>query len=281
MIYQSQKMRLKCIRVIERTKVNDIMICQDLSSTEEALYTVLVVYDHEVVKKFLTVYEQSAYDKEASCIDSFSAQGAFVIVYPYFKERALRDFYMGDSYQLSECEEICINTILACIASEIPYPILYLILEQRQLHLAKNHNVYLGLSIRLEELDPNKTEQDCAVQCARILRELLEPKSAQKAISYQLLDKKIAKKSYRRFTELYKDIRIAAAPKKRRGLLSSIRAWFVRNRDQIFRVLFWVCILLVLVVIATFVTQAIFGDIPWLRLFINGFKYIGTESLLQ
>lgn len=281
MIYQSQKMRLKCIRVIERTKVNDIMICQDLSSTEEALYTVLVVYDHEIVKKFLTVYEQSAYSKEASCIESFSAQGAFVIVYPYFKERALRDFYMGDSYQLSECEEICINTILACIASEIPYPILYLILEQRQLHLAKNHNVYLGLSIRLEELDPNKTEQDCAVQCAKILRELLEPKSAQKAISYQLLDKKIAKKSYRRFTELYKDIRIAAAPKKRRGLLASVRAWFVRNRDQIFRVMFWVCILLVLVVIATFVTQAIFGDIPWLRLFINGFKYIGTESLLQ
>lgn len=281
MIYQSQKMRLKCIRVIERTKVNDIMICQDLSSTEEALYTVLVVYDHEVVKKFLTVYEQSAYDKEASCIDSFSAQGAFVIVYPYFKERALRDFYMGDSYQLSECEEICINTILSCIASEIPYPILYLILEQRQLHLAKNHNVYLGLSIRLEELDPNKTEQDCAVQCAKILRELLEPKSSQKAISYQLLDKKIAKKSYRRFTELYKDIRIAAAPKKRRGLLASVRAWFVRNRDRIFRVMFWVCILLVLLVIATFVTQAIFGDIPWLRLFINGFKYIGTESLLQ
>lgn len=281
MIYQSQKMRLKCIRIIERTKVNDIMICQDLSSTEEALYTVLVVYDHEVVKKFLTVYEQSTYSKEASCIESFSAQGAFVIVYPYFKERALRDFYMGDSYQLSECEEICINTILACIASEIPYPILYLILEQRQLHLAKNHNVYLGLSIRLEELDQNKTEQDCAVQCARILRELLEPKSSQKAISYQLLDKKIAKKSYRRFTELYKDIRIAAAPKKRRGLLSSVRAWFIRNRDQIFRVMFWVCILLVLVVIATFVTQAIFGDIPWLRLFINGFKYIGTESLLQ
>ena len=169
MIYQSQKMRLKCIRVIERTKVNDIMICQDLNAAEEGLYTVLVVYDHEVVKKFLAVYEQSEYSKEASCVESFSDQGAFVIVYPYFKERALRDFYMGDSYKLSECEDICINTILACIASEIPYPILYLILEQRQLHLAKNHNVYLGMSIRLEDLDPKKTERDCAIQCAKIL----------------------------------------------------------------------------------------------------------------
>lgn len=281
MIYQSQKMRLKCIRVIERTEVNDIVICQDLNNSEEGLYTVLVVHDHEIVKKILAVYEQSEYEKDASCVESFSDQGSFVIVYPYQKERVLRDFYMGDSYSLSECEEICINTILACIASEIPYPILYLILEQRQLHLAKNHNVYLGYTIRLEDLDPKKTERDCTVQCAKILRELLEPKASQKAISYQLLDKKIAKKSYHRFTELYKDIRIAAAPKKRGGLLTGIRAWFLRNRDSIFRVLFWVCILLLLLVITTFVTQAIFGDIPWLRLFINGFKKIGTESLLQ
>ncbi|MCI7129983.1 MAG: hypothetical protein MSA09_05415, partial [Lachnospiraceae bacterium] len=281
MIYQSQKMRLKCIRVIERTKINDIVICQDLNHSEEGLYTALVVHDHEVVKKFLAVYEQSEYVKDASCVESFSDQGAFVIVYPYQKERLLQDFYMGDSYKLSECEEICINTILACIASEIPYPILYLILEQRQLHLAKNHNVYLGYTIRLEELDPKKTERDCAVQCAKILRELLEPKASQKAISYQLLDKKISKKSYHRFTELYKDIRIAAAPKKRRGLLAELRAWFARNRDSIFHVLFWVCILLLLFVIATFVTQVIFGDIPWLRLLVNGFKKIGTESLLQ
>lgn len=281
MIYQSQKMRLKCIRVIERTKINDIMICQDLNAAEEGVYTVLVIYDHEVVRRFLAVYEQSDYATESSCIESFSDQGAFVVVYPYLKERALKDFYMGDVYKLSECEEVCINTILACIAAEIPYPILYLILEQRQLHLAKNHNVYMGYAIRLEELDPEKTERDCAVQCAKILKELLEPKASQKAISYQLLDKKISKRSYHRFTELYKDIRIASAPKKRRGLRAGVQAWFTRNKDRLFHVLFWVCILLLILVIATFITQAFFGDIPWLRLFINGFKKIGTESLLQ
>ena len=281
MVYQSQKMRLKCIRVIERTPVNDIMICRDLNAAEEGLYTTLVVHDHEVVRKFLTVYEHSDYAPEASCVERFSDQGEFVIVYPYLKERALQEFYMGDSYKLSECEDICINTILACISAEIPYPILYLILKQKQLHLAKNHNVYLGYTINLEELDEKKTERDCAVQCAKILRELLEPKASQKAISYQLLDKKISKKSYHKFTELYKDIRIAAAPKKKNGIRAKIRGWFARNRDRIFGILFWLCIILVMLVIATFVTQAIFGDIPWLRLFFNGFKKIGTESLLQ
>lgn len=281
MIYQSQKMRLKCIRVIARTKVNDIMVCQNLNAAEEGFYTVLAVHDHETAHRFLTVYEQSDYTAEASCIESFSDQGAFVIVYPYFRERALQDFYMGDSYKLSECEDICINVILACISAEIPYPVLYLILKQKQLHLARNNHVYFGYAVSLEELDEKKTERDCVVQCAKILRELLEPKASQKAVSYQLLDKKISNNSYHRFTELYKDIRIAAAPKKRSGIVAGMRAWFMRNRDRIFRVMFWVCILLVLLVGATFATQAIFGDIPWLRLFINGFKNIGTESLLQ
>lgn len=281
MIYQSQKMRLKSIRVIERTSMNDILVCQDLNASEESLYTTLVIYDHELVKKILTIYDRSEYAKEKSCIDSFSDQGAFVLVYPYYKERSLQKFYMGTTYTLDECEEVCINTLLACIAAEIPYPILYLILEQKQLHLAKNHNVYLGYTINLEKLDVKKTERDCAVQCAKILRELLEPKAAQKAISYQLLDKKIAKKSYHRFTELYKDVRIASATKNRNGLWARCKAWFYRNRDSLFGILFWICVLLVLIVIVSFVTQAIWGDILWLRLFFNGFKEIGTESLLQ
>ncbi len=281
MIYQSQKMRLKTIRVIGQTPVNDILICQDQNAAEEGLYTVLAVHDHEVVKKILTVYEQSEYEMKSSCIDSFSDQGAFLLVYPYYRERSLEQFYMGTTYTLSECEDVCINTILTCISAELPYPLLYLILEQRQLQLARNHNVYLEYMIDLETLDPKITERDCVVQCAKILRELLEPKSAQKAVSYQLLDKKISKKSYHRFTELYKDVRIAAVSQNKNGILGRLRAWFLRNRDRLFRVLLWVCVILLILVAVSFATQAIFGDIPWLRLFFNGFKKIGTESLLQ
>lgn len=281
MIYQSQKMRLKTIRVIEQTPVNDILICQDQNAAEEGLYTVLAVHDHEIVKKILTVYEQSEYEMKSSCIDSFSDQGVFLLVYPYYRERSLERFYMGTTYTLSECEDVCINTILTCISAELPYPLLYLILEQKQLQLARNHNVYLEYMINLETLDPEITERDCVVQCAKILRELLEPKAAQKAVSYQLLDKKIAKKSYHRFTELYKDVRIAAVSKNKNGLLGRLRAWFLRNRDRLFKILLWVSVILLLLVVVSFVTQAIFGDIPWLRLFFNGFKKIGTESLLQ
>lgn len=281
MIYQSEKMRLNTIRVIAQTKVNDILICEDLNAAGEMLYTVLAVRDHSVVKKLLQVYEQSEYELHSSCVESFSDQGVFVLVYPYFRERSLEQFYMGESYPLAVCEEICINTILACISAQIPYPLLYLILEQRQLQLAKDHNVYLEYTIDLEQLDTQMTERDCVVQCAKILRSLLAPKARQKAVSYQLLDKKIVKKSYYRFTELYKDVRIAAVSNEKKSLSRRMKAWFLRNRDWMFRLLLRISVILLVLVAASFLTQVIFGDIPWLRLFFNGFKQIGTQSLLQ
>ena len=88
------------------------------------------------------------------------------MVFPWQQERPLKDFYMGESYTLTECENVCISVIMACITSNLPYPVLYLILEQGQLHLAKDRTVCLGYQIDLAELDPAKSERDCAVQCA-------------------------------------------------------------------------------------------------------------------
>ncbi|MCI6630137.1 MAG: hypothetical protein MSH20_04965 [Lachnospiraceae bacterium] len=281
MIYESPKMRLKCIQVVKKGPVNDIMICQDIDVPGSSLYTLLAVKKHKTARKFLEIIEKAERQDQEYLVDCFSLRGDFFIAFPYKQERPLKSFYNGSAYKLAECEDICINVILTCISSGLPYPLLYLILEQRQLNLARDHSVYLGYELDLEQLDPDKTERDCTVQCARVLMELLEPKASQKAVSYQLLQKKTAKRSYQKFTELYKDIRIASAPKKKKGIRAMLKRWFARNRDRLFGILLWICALLILVVIASFVTQAIFGDIPWLRFFFNSFKTIGTESLLQ
>lgn len=281
MIYQSQKMRLQCVRIVSKSEINDILICQDLNMADDSLYTLLVVKDHDTVKKYLQIFENTHNSLHDSFVDSFSDGSSFCMVFPYKRERALKQFYMGESYSLSECEDVCINLILACITAGIPYPILYLMLEQDQLHLSKDHSVYFSYQIRLDELDDQITERDCVVACARILTELLKPKETQKAISYILLRKKIAKRNYHKFTELYKDIRIAAVSKNKQGIIARIRNAFSRNKDLLFRIFLRICIVLAVIVVVSFVCQIFFGEVTWLRLFINGFKKIGTESLIQ
>ena len=280
MVYQSQKMKLECVRTVRQNDINDILICQDLNTAARNLYTLLVIKEHQTARQYLEVFERAGMSAQDSYIDSFSDRGAFCMVFEYKQERPLQNFYMGESYTLAECEAVCINVIMACITSNLPYPLLYLLLKQEQLHLSKDHTVYFSYQIDLADLDPEKSERDCAVACASVLKELLRPKASQKAFSYKLLEKKISRKSYDTFTELYKDIRIAGVSGQKQGIRKRIKAWFARRQDGLFRILLCICLVLGVFALVSVLFQLIFGDIPWLRILFNGFKTIGTETLV-
>ena len=59
MFYQSQKMKLECVRVVKESEINDILICQDLNTAARNLYTLLVIKEHQTAKKYLEVFEQA------------------------------------------------------------------------------------------------------------------------------------------------------------------------------------------------------------------------------
>ncbi|MBQ3789324.1 MAG: hypothetical protein II800_00160 [Lachnospiraceae bacterium] len=280
MIYRASNMTLAGIRSVKDTPACAIEICRNTDAPQGDYYTVITIEDHQLFHDFLDVYDR-ADPSTTRYIDCFSEGDRHTIVYPYAPERPLEEFYFGEALSLSESEDICINVIVSCMAARLPWPILYLILTQGQLHLARDGQVSLGYQIDLTELESDRDERDCAIECARLLKRLLESKAGQKAMSFILLKKKIAKRSYSGFAELYKDVRIAAVPKEQQGWRLKLRLWVARNRDTMFRLLLIVCLIMAIVAAALFITQAIFGDVPWLRLFISSFKRIGTESLLQ
>ena len=277
---QSEKMRLEEVGTVYSQKDFECVICRDAGVDGEVFYTVLRVTNHELVRDLLSLYE-SADLKNDVLLESASAEGAHVFVYPYAQERPLSEFYMPDTLTLSECEDICINVIMACMTSGLPWPLLYLVLDQNLIHLNKDGSVYFSYTMDLTGVDINIRERDCATRCAMVLMELLEDKSSQKAISYTLLKKKTENRSYNKLTELYQDIRIAAAPKSKGGILYRIRRWFSARSDLLFGILFWVSLILAIIALVMLLTNMVFGDIPWLRLFINNFERIGTESLKQ
>ncbi len=280
MVFQSQKMQLKSVRVVLKNAVNELYVCRNVNESGGGFYSVICVKDHEVVKRFLSICETTEV-KGDFFVDCFSDGDNQIIVFPYNRERNLFDFYRPDVLSLSECEDVCINVIIACMSARLPWQLLYLILKQRQLNLSRDGSVYPSYFMDFSELKDDVSEKECTVKCAEILLELLRPKEGRQANSLKLLEKKVGKQSYTRFVELYKDVRISAAPREKAGLWRRIKAWFSRNKDRLFRVLLWISILLALFVILSFLTQLIFGDVPWLRLFINSFDVIGTESLLQ
>ena len=281
MIYESDKMRLLPVSTKFVGPVNDCYICSDLTSSGGILYTTIVIHDHDVVRRVLEMFRLSNRNGKEILVDEFAMSDKHILVFPYHNERPLFDFYEGESLTLSQCEDVCISTILACITCDLPYPIVYLLLTGGMLNLASDRSVYFGYEMDLSKLEDTISEKECTDICAKILLKMLEPKAGQKATSYYLLQKKTANSSYMRFPDLYRDVTIAAVSKKKITVWFLIKLWIKRNSDTIIGVLFWISVILGLVTLSIIFSRLLLGGNSWFRLLFNTFKKIGTESLLQ
>lgn len=280
MVYRSDHLTLRSVMDVFQGEVNDVMICEEVSAGRGSYYTVLAVKNHDTVKKLLRIIKES--EKELEClVDTFTSNNCFYMVFPYTKERKLKDFYMAKMMPLALCEEVCLSLLLQCMGSSLPYPLLELVLKQDQVHLLKDNSVALGYVLDLSELNERSGQHECAMQCAIRIRELLQEKTTRKNVSYQLLLKKIPKQSYYDFRELYKDIRLSKTNLGKRGLRQKVKDFWYRNQASIFKVLLYLSVAMIIIVLAMFLSDVIWGDIPFLRLFYNTFKQIGTESLMK
>ena len=179
MIYHSERMTLHSIMDVFQGEVNDVMICEEVSGGRGNYYTLLAVKDHETVKKLLRIIEQSDKDMDC-CVDMFSCNNSFCMVFPYIKDRKLKDFYQAKAIPLALCEEICLSLLMQCMASSLPYPLLELVLKQGQIHLLKDNSVALGYCMDLSELNEKQGQKECTMQCAICILELLQEKGAKK-----------------------------------------------------------------------------------------------------
>ena len=281
MIYESGNMQLQVVATKFVGEVNDCYICRDLLSPGGILYTVIVVHRHDVVRDLLSLFSLSDRNGGDILIEDFSYGEKHVYVFPYYRERPLSRFYDGESLTLSQCEDVCTNIILACITSYLPYPILYLLLKDDMLQISGDRSIFFGYELKLERLDLSVGESECTRVCADILLNLLKPKEGKKATSYYLLQKKIANGSYSKFTDLYRDITIAAASKKKINPFLLVKRWIKENSDRIIGILFWLSLILAILTLSIIVSSFFLGGNSWIRLFFNTFKKIGTENLTK
>lgn len=281
MVYQVGSMTLQQTQEIFKGKVNDVIVCQDMAVGGKVYYTVLVVHDRDIAKKLMHLYHAQAGQHLHKFVADFTWKDSYLMVFDYMKERPLKQFFSSEISTLQECEQLAQNLTVECLAGGIPYPMLYLQLKQEQIHISKDKSVYLGYSIDLKEFSEDRTEKECASICAQKILGYISELNVERATSYKLLEKKVWKSGYKRFTDLYKDLKMAAQPLKKENILLRVKKLINRNKDRLFKVLIVICVLLGILALAMIISQMIFSDVPFLRIFFNPFKVIGTESLLQ
>lgn len=278
MVYYHDEKALEVVATLFSGSVNDVVVCRDTASPIGAKYTMLVIRDHDSIKRLLPIWESAG--DEPPYLFSFAQNDELIYGFPYRTDRRFSSFAKGQIIGPQVGETICINFVMECISTAFPPALLYLILTQDNVHITKENEIYFSPVFDLSELDETKGERDCTICCAKMILTLLEGKTGKKKLkSLELIRKKIKSHSYAAFTELYRDIRLTAMPGSKLGVKARLKAWWLRNRDVLFRVLLVVCIVAVVVAIIMLVSQLIYGDIPLLRLFKHCFETIGTENL--
>lgn len=275
MTFQSNKTTYVPVMKVLRGEANDILICRDALSEREDYYTLLAIHDHEIVKKLLCVMERSSRGKEC-CEEVFWQGDVFCAVFPHVKERYLKSFYMPAQITLETCGKICENLILACMLSKLPYPLLYLALAQGQIHLRKDYAIEPGYTIELDELTEKIGERECAGQCAGVLRELLEPVKGRENMAYRFF---MRKWEYEDFGVLYRDMRLIRRIMKKEGRFTGLWLFFKSRQDTMCKLLRAACMAMIFLALLCLLSRAVWGEIPFLRIFVNHFTMIGTQSL--
>ena len=287
MVYYAQGMELEVISQVFHGSANDVAVCRDRLSASGTRYTLLAVHDRECARKMLTVMEDNQRSGESACLLQFSQNETMLFLCPYREERNFSAFASGQMTSPEAGETIGINLVMECLSVNLPWPLLYLVLEQDCVQIAKDNTVYFTMILDLKELEPTRTERNCVSSCARLLLDLLAGPTAggkrrrKKLKSFELIRKKTGKNVYTGFPELYQDIKVTALPQVKPSLKSRFRIFWQNNRDRLFRLLLVLCILLLAAAVVILVSQLIFGDVPLLRLFRHTFDVIGTENLHQ
>lgn len=284
MEYYSGKHHLKRVGEVLSNNTNEVCICEETDSRSKIYYMLWIVKDRMLARTLLKVFHEES--ETPLYLETFALNENTVFVFPYNGERSLFRFLGGELLTQKEQEKIWRQLVESCMASDIPYAILFQLLRQRRLQIQPEGEITFSYALDLRNFQAERTEGDCAHMCAEIILELMEmSKSGNTRLKRVLQSKCEAEEGYCSFGELFQDI--ISNAKAFKSQRTGKKAWkklseaIKGSKDKILKVLMVLCLILVVIAVILLLSQFIYGEIPLLRLFQNSFQTIGTESLVQ
>lgn len=267
-------MSLRKIAAVREGRVNAVSVCTDLADDE--WHTLWEVKKHSCARKLMEM-------QGAAPFGDFHMDGERLsVILAYEEPRPLERFYQGSIYTWEERRRVYDNLTAACADAGMPYPLLYLLLKDRCINIRRDDTIYFTYYILLDELKPDRTEQDCVRLAAGILAELMELYGKKEERScLALIRKKQKRNAYHSFAELAHDLKFIDGRKRLSLIWGRIPYPEQSTKDKLFRILLTVTVLLAAAAVLLLLSQLIFGDIPLFRAFTSAVRRIGTESLLK
>lgn len=278
MAYRKDAMTFEVVMEVFSGKVNSVSVCRDKSLNVDNYYFLHRIHDHDIARMLIQLFEENPRGKEEIRYMGGEADD-FLLAFDYSRPRPILDFYMGSVRKITESEDILKGLIAECIATKLPFPILYLIITQKKINLAQDGSISFDLSIDFQNLDPGIVEKDCVRVLAELVRNLLAERSKKDSLSLQLVRSKLARGSYYVFRELYVDVSLAAQNKSKLKFSERWRRFWHLYGGVLFRLLVVLSVVAAVIALIFLISNLATSGIPLFRIFVNSFKKIGTLEL--
>lgn len=271
----------RCVQTLLEGKVNNVYVCYELGTQTRTYYTLLQIKDRLIARQLVDLL--SKVEEPGLCIKSFTYENHICFLLEHRTSRPMETFFMGNVRTRFECEELVLKVVMECLdqGPKIPYPLLKMILNQKNVNLSQDNSVYFTYNWDFTFFEPDCDEADCAAALAALLARLLRQQEGVRGGAFELIERKIHREAYSTFSELYHDIRVTAVPEKKMNIFKRIIRFFKSHKDIFFRILMIVCIIMVVLAVISLVSNLLFGESFFKRIFVNAFKVIGTESMLS
>lgn len=254
-------MELRELGILREEVFCTVYICED---ENENRYTVWKITKQRLAKKLMCIGEM---EPRCRCIQVGEQTR---ILFPYEEPRPLFRFYKGVLCDWKERKRTYENLVEACKKQKLPYPVLYLLLKERCLNLKSDGSISFHYNVSLYGLDWEKKESDCVLACAALILELMQQGDAEEKACYARIRKKHKKMVYTQFEELIEDLKLLDGKRRLRPFVRFPKPE-QRLIDKVFRVIFTLVVILFIVAAALFIFQAVFGEVPFLRMFTFSF----------
>lgn len=281
MLLNTAKKQYRVVREVLNGETNDIYVCQARNEPAAPYKTIWLVKNRRIARELMG-------RSEDMCEECFMHNDNAGFVFGYDGERPLDKFYQGTIQGEAVSESrVWLELVVRCMTSGLPPGVLNMVLKQKQVNIGADGGIWFGYFLDLTEYDEKAGEKENVALCAAYIIQLIESGLAVKAGAAKsiqmmnLIQKKLIRKKYREFMQLYSDIKLMTRERGAGGRKGRWKAAVTSRQDLIYRILACCCIVLVCMVIFMIVGHLFFGDFSFWRLFRGPLDQIGTESLLQ
>ena len=277
MEFKTENKQLVSIAACLQGMKNDVYVCEDILSEDLRKYIVWAVKDHLLAKKIIVLFENEG---KPQISEIFSDHGMYCAAFLYQEERSFTQYFKIEADSFERAKELCRQAVFECMSSEFSIAFLYLILNQDGLNIGQNKRVYLTFRLDLKNLE-DKKEADAVRLCAQMLQKTLEEAGYTNWSGYKLLQMKNRRQQYSSFIELYQDIACGERLHNVQRRFWKQKLFLKGKLCLLVKIIKILCIFIGAAALCIFIANLFLGENIFLRLFVNSFEKIGTESLLQ